>query len=50
MLHRAPKAVLMSDPRVGDVPIQDCGEKSHARYGPTALPPSAGKIGHQHRG
>jgi zinc D-Ala-D-Ala dipeptidase len=26
MLHRAPKVVLMSDPRVGDVPLQDCGE------------------------
>lgn len=26
MLHRAPKVVLMSDPRVGDVPVQDCGE------------------------
>jgi zinc D-Ala-D-Ala dipeptidase len=26
MLHRAPKVVLMSDPRVGDVPIHDCGE------------------------
>jgi zinc D-Ala-D-Ala dipeptidase len=26
MLHRAPKVVLMSDPRVRDVPIQDCGE------------------------
>lgn len=27
MLHRAPKVVLMSDPRVSDVPIQDCGEE-----------------------
>jgi zinc D-Ala-D-Ala dipeptidase len=26
MLHRAPKVVLMSDPRVGNVPIRDCGE------------------------
>ncbi len=26
MLHRAPKVVLISDPRVVDVPIQDCGE------------------------
>jgi zinc D-Ala-D-Ala dipeptidase len=26
MLHRAPKVVLMSDPRVGDVPLQDCAE------------------------
>jgi zinc D-Ala-D-Ala dipeptidase len=26
MLHRAPKVVLMSDPRVGGVPLQDCGE------------------------
>lgn len=26
MLCRAPKVVLMSDPRVVAVPIQDCGE------------------------
>ena len=26
MLDRAPQVVLMSDPRVRDVPIQDCGE------------------------
>jgi zinc D-Ala-D-Ala dipeptidase len=26
MLNRAPEVVLMSDARVGDVPVQDCGE------------------------
>lgn len=26
MLHRAPEVTLMSDPRVGDVLVQDCGE------------------------
>ena len=26
MLHRAPEVVLMSDHRVGDLPVQDCGE------------------------
>jgi zinc D-Ala-D-Ala dipeptidase len=26
MLHRAPKVVLMSDPGIRDVPIQDCGQ------------------------